>query len=32
MTPPENLQRKVWKYDNIDVQAMRDDYWQATTQ
>ncbi len=27
MTPPENLQRQVWMYDSIDVQAMRDDYW-----
>lgn len=32
ITPPENLQRKVWMYDSIDVQGMRDDYWQAVGQ
>lgn len=26
-TPPENRQRKVWVYNTIKVQAMRDDYW-----
>jgi inosine-uridine nucleoside N-ribohydrolase len=28
-TPPENVSRKVWVYDSIDVQLMRDDYWQT---
>lgn len=27
VTPPENLNRKVWVYDSIRVQSMRDDYW-----
>ena len=26
-TPPENTARKVWLYDSIDVDAMREDYW-----
>jgi inosine-uridine nucleoside N-ribohydrolase len=26
-TPPENTQRMVWLYDNIDAQAMETDYW-----
>ncbi len=26
-TPPENTARKVWVYDSIQVQPMRDDYW-----
>ena len=26
-TPPENVHRKVWVYDSIRVQPMRDDYW-----
>jgi hypothetical protein len=30
-TPPENTQRKVWMYDSIQPQAMRDDYWKAAT-
>lgn len=29
--PPENTRRKVWMYDSIQVQAMRDDYWNAVT-
>ena len=28
-TPPENEARKVWVYDSIEVQAMRDDYWKT---
>lgn len=28
-TPAENEARKVWVYDSIDVQAMRDDYWET---
>lgn len=28
-TPPENTARKVWVYDSVDVQAMRDDYWKT---
>jgi inosine-uridine nucleoside N-ribohydrolase len=28
-TPPENTKRKVWVYDSIQAQAMRDDYWKA---
>ena len=28
-TPPENKARKVWVYDSIEVQAMRDDYWKT---
>ena len=27
MTPPENTPRKVWVYDSIDIQKMKDDYW-----
>jgi inosine-uridine nucleoside N-ribohydrolase len=30
-TPPENTRRKVWTYDSIQPQAMRDDYWKAAT-
>ncbi len=30
-TPPENTRRKVWIYDSIQPQAMRDDYWKAVT-
>jgi inosine-uridine nucleoside N-ribohydrolase len=30
-TPPENRRRKVWVYDSIQAQAMRDDYWNAVT-
>jgi inosine-uridine nucleoside N-ribohydrolase len=26
-TPPENVNREIWLYDSIKVQAMRDDYW-----
>lgn len=26
-TPAENTPRKVWVYDSIDVEAMREDYW-----
>ena len=28
-TPPENVQRKVWVYDTIDLARMHADYWQA---
>ncbi|MFK8112312.1 MAG: nucleoside hydrolase [Rubripirellula sp.] len=28
-TPPENTPRKVWVYDSIDVNGMRNDYWQS---
>ncbi len=31
MTPPENRQRKVWMYDRIDAQAMKNDFWQAVS-
>ena len=27
MTPPENTQRKVWVYTDIDEEAMQDDFW-----
>lgn len=29
MTPPENIQRKVWMYRTIDVQKMQDAFWKA---
>lgn len=29
LTPPENLQRKVWMYSDIDAGAMQADYWKA---
>ena len=29
LTPPENLQRKVWIYDSIDAEGMEAAYWQA---
>ncbi len=29
MTPPENVQRKVWVYYEIDAKRMRDDFWKA---
>lgn len=28
-TPPENVQGGVWMYDRIDVEAMKQDYWQT---
>lgn len=28
-TPPENVQRHVWMYDSIDVEAMKRDYWKT---
>ncbi|WP_165440801.1 nucleoside hydrolase [Rubripirellula amarantea] len=30
-TPPENRKRMVWMYDSIQVDSMKDDYWQAVT-
>lgn len=27
LTPPENRQRRVWMYSDIDVEAMQKDYW-----
>jgi inosine-uridine nucleoside N-ribohydrolase len=29
MTPPENTRRKVWIYDSINIQKMKEDYWQS---
>jgi inosine-uridine nucleoside N-ribohydrolase len=29
VTPPENTQRKVWMYSDIDFDAMQADYWEA---
>jgi inosine-uridine nucleoside N-ribohydrolase len=29
MTPPENVQRKVWVYHSIDVERMREDFWKT---
>ena len=29
MTPPENTQRKVWVYYEIDVDRMRNDFWES---
>lgn len=29
MTPPKNVQRKVWVLHTIDVDRMRADFWQA---
>lgn len=27
LTPPENTQRSVWMYEDIDAEAMEEDYW-----
>jgi hypothetical protein len=27
MTPPENIQRAVWLYTDIDEEAMENDFW-----
>jgi hypothetical protein len=29
VTPPENTQRKVWMYADIDFEAMLADYWET---
>ncbi len=31
MTPPENVQRKIWMYDSIRVDDMFQDYWNAVS-
>ncbi len=31
MTPPENVQRRVWVYERIDPDVMRSNFWNAVT-